>query len=241
MLIIPAIDLKDGRCVRLAQGQFDKATIYGDDPIAVAENFAAAGAQRIHVVDLDGALNGRESTNRAVVREMAERLSVPIQFGGGIRTLSDVEDLINSGAASIILGTLATESFDNLKELVSRFRSKIAVGIDARDGLVMTHGWAAATKLNTTAFACEVGKLGVERIIYTDIKRDGMLTGPNIEQTVALARAANVQVTASGGVSSLEDIERLRAASEPLVDSVIVGRALYERRFTLEEALQVAS
>jgi len=241
MLIIPAIDLKDGRCVRLAQGQFDKATIYGDDPIAVAENFAAAGAQRIHVVDLDGALNGRESTNRAVVKKMAERLSVPIQFGGGIRTLSDVEDLINSGVASIILGTLATESFETLKELVSRFRSKIAVGIDARDGLVMTHGWAATTTLNTTEFACEVGKLGVERIIYTDIKRDGMLTGPNIEQTVALARAANVQVTASGGVSSLEDIERLRAASEPLVDSVIVGRALYERRFTLEEALQVAS
>jgi len=241
MLIIPAIDLKDGRCVRLAQGQFDKATIYGDDPIAVAENFAAAGAQRIHVVDLDGALNGRESTNRAVVRDMAERLSVPIQFGGGIRTLSDVEDLINSGVASIILGTLATESFETLKELVSRFRSKIAVGIDARDGLVMTHGWAATTTLNTTEFAREVGKLGVERIIYTDIKRDGMLTGPNIEQTVALARAANVQVTASGGVSSLEDIERLRAASEPLVDSVIVGRALYERRFTLEEALQVAS
>jgi len=241
MLIIPAIDLKDGRCVRLAQGQFDKATIYGDDPIAVAENFAAAGAQRIHVVDLDGALNGRESTNRAVVRDMAERLSVPIQFGGGIRTLSDVEDLINSAVASIILGTLATESFETLKELVSRFRSKIAVGIDARDGLVMTHGWAATTTLNTTEFAREVGKLGVERIIYTDIKRDGMLTGPNIEQTVAIARAANVQVTASGGVSSLEDIERLRAASEPLVDSVIVGRALYERRFTLEEALQVAS
>jgi phosphoribosylformimino-5-aminoimidazole carboxamide ribotide isomerase len=110
MQIIPAIDLKDGRCVRLAQGQFDKATVYGDDPIAVAENFAAAGAQRIHVVDLDGALNGRESTNRAVVKKMAERLSVPIQFGGGIRTLSDVEDLINSGVASIILGTLATES-----------------------------------------------------------------------------------------------------------------------------------
>jgi len=241
MQIIPAIDLKDGRCVRLAQGQFDKATIYGDDPIAVAENFAASGAQRIHVVDLDGALNGCESKNRAVVKDMAKRVGVPIQFGGGIRTLSDVDDLINSGVASVILGTLATESFETLKELVSRFSSKIAVGIDARDGVVMTHGWAATTKLNTTEFACEVGKLGVERIIYTDIKRGGMLTGPNIKQTVALARAAHVQVTASGGVSSLEDIERLRAANEPLVDSVIVGRALYERRFTLEEALQVAS
>ena len=127
----------------------------------MAENFAAAGAQRIHVVDLDGALNGRESTNRAVVKEMVGRLSVPIQFGGGIRTLSDVEDLINSGVASVILGTLATESFETLKELVKRFRSKIAVGIDARDGVVMTHGWAATTKLNMTGFACEVGKLGV--------------------------------------------------------------------------------
>jgi phosphoribosylformimino-5-aminoimidazole carboxamide ribotide isomerase len=241
MQIIPAIDLKGGRCVRLSQGQLDSATTYGDDPVSVARTFADAGAERIHVVDLDGAFAGSESANRAVVRQIVESVDIPVQFGGGVRTVSDVESLIAGGVALVILGTLATESMDTLRDLLERFCARICVGIDARDGVVMKHGWAAATNLSALDFAVEIGKLGVERVIYTDIKRDGMLTGPNIEQTVALARAAQIKVTASGGVSSLDDIERLCATSEPLVDSVIVGRALYERRFTLEEALQIAS
>jgi len=241
MQIIPAIDLKDGRCVRLSQGKLDSATYYGDDPIAVARSFKSAGAIRIHIVDLDGAFKGVESPNRTVARNIIEKVNVPIQFGGGVRTISDVESLVAGGADLVILGTIATESTETLQSMVKKFGSKICVGIDARDGVVMTHGWAAATGLTAIGFACEVARLGVERIIYTDIKRDGMLIGPNIEQTVALARAANVFVTASGGVSSLEDIERLRVVDEPLVDGVIVGRALYEKRFTLEEALQVAS
>jgi phosphoribosylformimino-5-aminoimidazole carboxamide ribotide isomerase len=241
MQIIPAIDLKGGRCVRLSQGQLDTATTYDDDPVFVARKFVAAGAERIHVVDLDGAFAGAESANRAVVRRIVESVGIPVQFGGGVRTVSDVETLVAAGVALVILGTLATESIDALNELLGRFGAKVCVGIDARDGVVMKHGWAAATKLSAVDFAVGIARLGVERVIYTDIKRDGMLTGPNIEQTVALARAAQIKVTASGGVSSLDDIERLCAAGEPLVDSVIVGRALYERRFTLEEALQIAS
>ena len=241
MQIIPAIDLKGGVCVRLTQGRMDSATTYGDDPIAVAQAFERAGAQRIHVVDLDGAIAGSNSPNRSVVRAIVEAVSVPVQFGGGVRTVADVESLVASGVALVILGTLATESIDTLKALIDQFGSKICVGIDARDGVVMTRGWVAATSLTAIDFAVEVASLGVERVIYTDIKRDGMLTGPNIEQTVALARAANIRVTASGGVSSLEDIERLCEMNEPLVDSVIVGRALYERRFTLEQALAIAS
>lgn len=241
MQIIPAIDLKEGRCVRLAQGRMDSATRYGDDPIAVANSFQVAGAERIHIVDLDGAIAGSVSPNRLVVRSIVDTLKIPIQFGGGVRSASDIESLIDSGVTLIILGTVATQSRDTLKSLVDKFGSKICVGIDARDGVVMTHGWAAATNLSAVEFAIEVARLGVQRVIYTDIKRDGMLSGPNIDQTVALARAAQIKVTASGGVSSLNDIEQLCAADEPLVDSVIVGRALYERRFTLEEALAVAS
>ena len=233
--------MKEGYCVRLVQGRMDAATTYGDDPIAVALTFERAGADRIHVVDLDGAVAGSASPNRGVVGRLIKTVTVPVQFGGGLRTINDVETLLNMGVASVILGTLATQSVNTLTSLVKRYGSKICVGIDARDGVVMTHGWAATTNLSAVAFAAEVARLGVERVIYTDIKRDGMLTGPNIDQTVALARAAQIKVTASGGVSILDDIEQLCAANEPLVDSVIVGRALYERRFTLAEALAIAS
>lgn len=239
--IIPAIDLKGGRCVRLSQGQKETATIYDDDPVAVAQSFEAAGAQTIHIVDLDAAFNGRESTNRLVIRDIALKVNLQVQFGGGVRTSTDVNKLIQSGVSRVVLGTLATESADTLKQLLDEFGSQICVAIDARDGVVMTQGWKASTDMSPSDFAVAVAKLGVERIIYTDITRDGMLSGPNIEQTVALARKSGVQVTASGGVSSLDDIRRLREAGEPLVDSVIVGRALYERRFTLKEALEAAS
>ena len=240
MQIIPAIDLKDGRCVRLSQGQKDSATAYDDDPVEVAKRFAESGAEIIHVVDLDGAFNGQESSNRSIVKTIAEEVRVPIQFGGGLRTLSDVRQLIDGGISRVILGTVAIESVDTLKALIDHFGSKICVGIDARDGVVMTHGWEQSTNRSALDLARAVVKMGIQRIVYTDIKRDGMLTGPNIEQTIALARATGVQVTASGGISSLEDLERLREANEPLVDSVIVGKALYERKFTLEEALNIS-
>ena len=239
MQIIPAIDLKDGHCVRLAQGQRDQVTIYSQDPVELARGFVNAGAETIHVVDLDAAFRGTESPNRSVVTDIARQVKAVIQFGGGIRTEKDVDDLLAGGIGRVVVGTLAVESPEVLEKLVTKFGSRIAVGIDARDGVVMTRGWVQNTGLSASECAFAVAKLGVERIIYTDIQRDGMLTGPNIEQTVALARRAGVLVTVSGGVSSLDDIRRLRARAEPLVDSVIVGKALYERSFTLEEALQI--
>ncbi|HKU78121.1 MAG TPA: 1-(5-phosphoribosyl)-5-[(5-phosphoribosylamino)methylideneamino]imidazole-4-carboxamide isomerase [Pyrinomonadaceae bacterium] len=241
MIVIPAIDLKNGRCVRLLQGRKSEMTVYNENPVAVAQEFAAAGAEMIHVVDLDGAFNGAESPNRAVVREIADTIDVPVEFGGGIRSLQDVQDLCSAGVARVVLGTLAAESPDLLREFVSNFSSRVCVGIDARDGRVMTRGWESETPLLAIDFARSVAECGVERIVYTDIARDGMLGGPNIEQTLAVARSANVNVTASGGVSSLEDIKRLRDAGDSRLDSVIVGKALYEGKFKLEEAINLAS
>jgi len=241
MQIIPAIDLKNGSCVRLTQGLKAEVTVYDEDPIAVAKNFAAAGAQMIHVVDLDGAFQGGESRNRAVLAKIVESVDVPIEFGGGIRSREEAQHLCDLGVARIVLGTVAAESPAHLREFVNRFESKICVGIDARDGHVMTRGWETATHVMAVELARVVAACGVERIVYTDIARDGTLSGPNVEQTLSVVRAANVRVTASGGVSSLDDIKRLRDAGEPLLDSVIVGKALYEGKFKLEEAVRIAS
>jgi phosphoribosylformimino-5-aminoimidazole carboxamide ribotide isomerase len=241
MLIIPAIDLKDGRCVRLQQGRKSDVKTYDADPVAMAQAFAAAGARWLHVVDLDGAFTGSESANRLVLRKIVETVDVPIEFGGGLRTFADVEQVIELGIKRVVVGTLAAESTERLRELAERFAERICVGIDARDGIVMTRGWETATGLSATDLARSLAALGIKRIIYTDIARDGMLTGPNIEQTVEIARAAGILVTASGGISSLSDIRRLRAANEPLVDSVIIGKALYEGKFSLAEAIETAA
>lgn len=239
MLVIPAIDLKNGSCVRLMQGRETDVTVYDEDPVEVAKQFAAAGARMIHVVDLDGAFKGGESPNRAVVKQIAAEVAVPIEFGGGVRTIDDVQELSDAGVTRVVVGTVAVESPKLLKDLIARFGEKICVGIDARNGQATTHGWISETRIEAKDLARFVVSCGVRRIIYTDIARDGMLTGPNIEQTVAVARAANVPVTASGGVSSLDDVKRLRDAGEPLLDSVIVGKALYERKFKLEDAINL--
>ena len=241
MIVIPAIDLKNGLCVRLMQGRKSEMTVYNENPVDVAKEFASAGAEMIHVVDLDGAFNEAESPNRNVVTKIVDAVHVPVEFGGGIRSIEDVQQLCDSGVARVVLGTLAAESPDCLKEFVNRFMSKICVGIDARDGRVMSRGWETSTPVMAVDLARSVADSGVERIIYTDIARDGPLAGPNVEQTLAVVRAANVRVTASGGVSSLDDIKRLRDTGEPLLDSVIVGKALYEGKFKLEEAIRAAS
>jgi phosphoribosylformimino-5-aminoimidazole carboxamide ribotide isomerase len=195
----------------------------------------------IHVVDLDGAFSEAHSPNRAVVKRMLETVAAPVEFGGGVRTIEDAQVLVEEGVARVVLGTLAAESPGSLKHFVERFSAKICVGIDARDGRVMSRGWETPTALDAVELARSVAACGVERIIYTDIARDGTLVGPNIEQTLAVVRAANVRVTASGGVSSLDDIKRLRDADDSRLDSVIVGKALYEGKFKLEEALSAAS
>ncbi len=237
MLVIPAIDLKNGSCVRLVQGRKTDVTVYDENPVEVAKQFAAAGARMIHVVDLDGAFKGGQSPNREVVKSIVKAVAVPIEFGGGVRTTDDVRELCDAGVARVVLGTVAVESPELLEDLVEKF--DVCVGIDARDGQATTHGWQTETRIEAIKLAQTVATYGIRRIIYTDIARDGMLTGPNVEQTVAIAQAANVHVTASGGVSSLDDIKRLRDAGEPLLDSVIVGKALYEQKFKLEDALNL--
>jgi phosphoribosylformimino-5-aminoimidazole carboxamide ribotide isomerase len=241
VIVIPAIDLRDGRCVRLTQGRKSDVTVYSEHPIAVAKEFAAAGAEMIHVVDLDGAFSGSGSTNREVVKQIVSEVDVPVEFGGGIRSLEDVQELCDAGVARVVLGTVAAESPHLLKDLVNRFSTRICVGIDARDGRVMTRGWEATSPVMAVDLARSVAECGVKRIIYTDIARDGMLVGPNIEQTLAVVRAANVPVTASGGVSSVDDLKRLGNTGEPLLDSVIVGKALYEGKFKLGDAIRVLS
>lgn len=242
MLIIPAIDLRQGKSVRLEQGRKDATTVYNDDPLKTAKSFALAGAPMLHIVDLDAAFSEADSPNRRVLRKIVGAIEIPVQFGGGLRGLDDVEEVINFGVARVVIGTLAVQSPETLRELVRNFGSdQIAVGIDAKDGEVMIRGWEQVGKVRAIALARAVATAGVRRIIYTDVSRDGMLTGPNVEQTLLIARESGLSITASGGVSSLEDIRRLSGLGEFGVDSVIVGKALYEGRFTLEQALEVIS
>jgi phosphoribosylformimino-5-aminoimidazole carboxamide ribotide isomerase len=241
MQISPAIDLRNGQCVRLIQGRRAEATVYGGDPVEIARGFAGAGAPMLHVVDLDGAFAERGSPNRKVACRIIEALEIPVQFGGGLREISDVRELIESGAARVVVGTLVLESEERLQRLVELFGARVAVGIDARAGRVVTRGWEKQENVTAVELAARVAALGVSRIIYTDVARDGTLEGVNAEQTCAVARASGLPVTASGGVSSLADIERLKTACGPRIDSVIVGKALYEKRFTLEEALRTGT
>ena len=239
MLIIPAIDLQQGKCVRLAQGRKEAATIYDGDPVDVAKSFELAGAHMLHIVDLDAAFSDRGSSNRRLLREIIQAIEIPVQFGGGLRNSDDVKAVIELGVTRVVIGTLAVESPETLAELVHIFGSDyIAVGIDAKDGEVVVRGWEQEGKIRAVELARTVARAGVERIIHTDVGRDGMLTGLNIEQTVLLARESGLKVTASGGVSSLDDIKRLNELSGFGIDSVIIGKALYEGRFTLKEALQ---
>ena len=238
MLIIPALDLQNGKCVRLLQGRKESATVYGDDPVAVATQFAQAGARLLHVVDLDAAFGERSSANRRVLGRIIETAAVPVQFGGGLRTFDDVKDIIELGVTRAIIGTLAVESPEMLNKLVNSFGSEhVAIGIDAKDGEVMVRGWEAGANMRALDLALVAAEAGIERIIYTDVTRDGMLGGVNLEQALLIARESGVKITASGGVSSLEDIRRIKEQSQFGIDSVIVGKALYEGRFTLEESI----
>ena len=242
MLVIPAIDLRQGKCVRLTQGRKDAATVYDADPNKVAAAFENDGAQMLHVVDLDGAFGEANGRNRAVLRALVRATNIPVQFGGGLRSLKDIEQAFNLGLARVVIGTLAVESTDRLIEIIRRFgAARVAVGIDARNGQVVTRGWETEEQLTASTLAQRVAAAGVERIIYTDILRDGMLAGINIDQTRMIAETSGLKITASGGVSSLDDLKRLATMSKCGIDSVIIGKALYERRFNLREAIAVAS
>jgi phosphoribosylformimino-5-aminoimidazole carboxamide ribotide isomerase len=242
LLIIPAIDLRNGQCVRLTQGRRDSVTSYDGNPVEIARAFQGAGAQILHIVDLDGAFSENKDRNREVLKDVIRAIDIPVQFGGGMRTIQDVEEVLSLGVTRVVVGTVAAESPDTLTEMVQLFSpSAIVVGIDARDGQVVTHGWETREQLDALTLARRVAGLGVERIVYTDVQRDGTLVGVNIEQTCLIAQVSRVKITASGGVSSLDDISKLAAIKERGVDSVIVGKALYEGRFTFEQAQRAAS
>lgn len=240
MLVIPAIDLKAGRCVRLAQGKPDQETVYSDDPVEIALRWEREGAQYLHLVDLDGAFEGA-SRNVGPVRDILERVGVPAELGGGIRTIGSIAKLLSLGLDRVILGTAAVSDPDLVRRALERFGpAHIVVGIDARAGRVAIKGWGEEAELFAVELAGKMQALGVGRVIYTDIARDGMLVGPNVEATRLLAQASGLKVTASGGVCSLEDIRQLRALEPFGVDSVITGKALYEGTLDLRAALEAA-
>jgi phosphoribosylformimino-5-aminoimidazole carboxamide ribotide isomerase len=238
MLIIPAIDLRNGRCVRLAQGRKGSETTYDANPVEIAQKFECDGARMLHVVDLDAAFAENNSRNREVLRELIATVSIPIQFGGGVRSIEDAKSVLSIGVSRVVIGTIAVESPEIVDRLLQLFGdAAIVAGIDAREGQVVTRGWETSERITAVALAKRMVKAGIKRIIYTDTQRDGMLAGVNLEQTRLIAESASVKVTASGGISSLRDIEELAPLNQFGVDSVIVGKALYEGRFTLKEAM----
>lgn len=240
MIIIPAIDLRGGRCVRLTQGRDAAETVYSEDPVAVAEQWEDAGAEMLHVVNLDGAMNKDDRANLKALENILYRTSVPVQFGGGVRSVGDVERLDELGATRIVIGTTAVENPVLLQHIIDEFGDTIVVGIDARNGRVALRGWKELSEVSAIDFAIKIAEMGVERIVYTDISRDGMMTGVNIEATREIAQASGLKVTASGGVSSLDDIYAVKELEPYGVDSLIIGKALYEGLFTLEDALDAA-
>jgi len=236
MVIIPAIDLKDGKCVRLRQGRMDDSTVFSDNPVEMAAKWVEAGCRRLHLVDLNGAFAG-EPVNGEIVRAIAEAFpDLPIQIGGGIRTAETIQAYLDAGVDYVIIGTKAVKEPAFVTEMCKRFPGHIIVGLDAQDGFVATDGWAEISSVRATDLAKQFSRDGVSSIVYTDISRDGMMQGVNVEATVALAQEAGIPVIASGGVTDLEDIRRLAAVADQGILGAITGRAIYEGTIDLAEA-----
>ncbi|MFD2647850.1 1-(5-phosphoribosyl)-5-[(5-phosphoribosylamino)methylideneamino]imidazole-4-carboxamide isomerase [Devosia albogilva] len=236
MILFPAIDLKDGQCVRLKLGDMDQATVFNDDPAAQARSFESQGFEYLHVVDLNGAFAG-ESINGAAVEAILKEVSFPVQLGGGIRTLAHIESWLVKGLARVILGTVAVRDPALVKEAAAKWPGQVAVGIDARKGMVAVEGWAETSELSVIELAKRFEGAGVAAIIYTDIDRDGVLAGINWDSTLELARATTIPVIASGGLASMADIERMTQPEYQVLEGAISGRALYDGRIDSREAL----
>jgi phosphoribosylformimino-5-aminoimidazole carboxamide ribotide isomerase len=239
MIIFPAIDLKDGLCVRLMQGDPDRATVYGKDPVAVARHWESEGAEWLHLVDLDGAFT-KSPVNHLIIRRIADSVSIPVQVGGGIRTVEDADGYLSAGVARVIIGTAALKKPEMLEEACRRYPGAIALGLDARDGRVAVEGWKESTKTDAVSFVLQFKELDLAAVIYTDIHRDGMQTGVNVEATRRLIEMTGMPVIASGGVSTIEDIERLFPLVSLGLLGVITGRAIYEGTLNLREAISRA-
>ncbi len=237
MIIIPAIDIKEGKCVRLAQGKFDRVTTYGDHPVEMALRWMKEGAERIHIVDLDGSVAGKPR-NADIILEIAKTVDVPVQLGGGIRNMETIEFYLSRGVANIILGTAALQNENIVRKACGEFPGKIILGIDALNGHVAVRGWTQTTEKKAIELARQYEDCQVKAIVYTDIERDGMSAGVNIKATAALAKAVKIPVIASGGLASIMDIENLLAVHNCEFYGVIIGRALYNGAITLEEAIR---
>ncbi|GAB6269260.1 MAG: 1-(5-phosphoribosyl)-5-[(5-phosphoribosylamino) methylideneamino]imidazole-4-carboxamide isomerase [Smithella sp.] len=237
MIIIPAIDIKDGKCVRLAQGDFDRVTTYANNPVDMAITWMEQGAELIHIVDLDGSVAGLPR-NANIVLEIAKKVDIPIQVGGGIRDMETIEFYLSNGAGSVILGTTALQDEKIIQDACDTFPEKIILGIDALKGKVAIRGWTQKTEQNAVDLARRYENHNIKAIVYTDILRDGMGTGINLEATKALAKAVSIPVIASGGVASIDDIKQLLAIDDCEIYGVIIGRALYTGAISLEEAIK---
>ncbi|OQY07815.1 MAG: 1-(5-phosphoribosyl)-5-[(5-phosphoribosylamino)methylideneamino]imidazole-4-carboxamide isomerase [Fusobacteriia bacterium 4572_132] len=240
MIIFPAIDIKNGKCVRLEQGDFNKEKVFSENPADVAKNFEKLGAKYIHLVDLDGALDGKLK-NKEVISEIRKVVKIPLELGGGIRSIERIEELINLGINRVILGTAAVKNPKLVEEAIKRFGSdKIVIGIDAKKDMVAIKGWVEISKIKTLDLVNKMEKIGVKTIIYTDIAKDGMLEGVNIEEIIKITESSSINVVASGGVSSIEDIKELKELNNPQIEGVITGKAIYEKRLDLKEAIEEA-
>jgi len=238
MMVIPALDLKEGRCVRLSQGRMDQESVYSENPVQMAKHWESKGAERLHVVDLNGAVTGRPF-HRSLIEEITRSLRIPIEVGGGIRDLETIENYFSSGVRWVILGTAAFRNRPLIEEGCHRFPERVILSIDAKGGKVAIHGWNEVIPLEAIDVARQFEGIGLSAIIFTDVERDGMGTGLNWEETKALARATSIPVIASGGVSRMEEMEHLMDLEPDGVIGVIVGRALYTGQLDLEEAIRV--
>ncbi|MBS4213222.1 1-(5-phosphoribosyl)-5-[(5-phosphoribosylamino)methylideneamino]imidazole-4-carboxamide isomerase [Neobacillus rhizophilus] len=235
--IYPAIDMRGGKCVRLLQGDYDKETVYGDSPFDMARSFAADGAEWIHMVDLDGAKDGKRVNDRFVIEAAQKLANVKIQIGGGIRSEADIAHYLENNVDRVIIGSIAVSNPEFAIDMIKRYGGQIAVGIDAKNGYVATHGWFDTSEVKAVELGKRFAEAGAETFIFTDIATDGMLSGPNIAAVSELAEVTGKNVIASGGVSSLADLQALSTAKG--IGGAIVGKALYEKRFTLKEALKI--
>ncbi len=238
MQLIPAIDLKNGSCVRLLQGNSDKETVYSHDPAGMAVKFEEAGAKRLHLVDLDGAFQGI-SSNITSIRLIMKNVSIPVQIGGGLRTEEDIDNMIDLGVASVIVGTMAVNLPDVLEKLLNKYTDEqIILGIDSRNRKVSIEGWKENTQIQDVEFALRWKNSGIKRVVFTDISRDGMLSGPNLVALREMAEHTGLKIVASGGISSLEDLEKLKNLEQYGVDQVISGKAIYERKIDLKKVFK---
>jgi phosphoribosylformimino-5-aminoimidazole carboxamide ribotide isomerase len=239
MIILPAIDLRHGKVVRLLKGDFAQETQYSDNPLEMAKKWADEGAQMLHVVDLDGALDGRPS-NLDIIGKIARTINIPIEVGGGIRTLDDIKLVLDSGAKRVILSTAACENQVLLKKAIEAYKDAIAIGIDAKNGIVMKRGWVKSAGIEAIKLTLELQEIGVKRVIYTNIEADGTLAGVRFENIREFVEKTNVLVTASGGVSSIDDIKQLKTLEKQGLEAAIIGKALYDKRLDLKEAIEAS-